>query len=139
MNASAGKLIRDAVPQVIEAQGLTPVLRVAEPGEYRQLLIAKLHEEAAEVEQALTGAADIPDTNTVAGELADVLEVLFAIATDISISSAQVEQARSAKQPNAAASRGAWSGRAISAAPRQNCKRLAMPGIIGLLVTSRLG
>ena len=97
MDAGAGKLIRDAVPQVIEAKGLTPVLRVAEPAEYRKLLIAKLHEEAAEVEQALTGTADSPDSNTVAGELADVMEVLLAIAADIGIGPAEVEQARVSK------------------------------------------
>jgi predicted house-cleaning noncanonical NTP pyrophosphatase (MazG superfamily) len=94
VTARNGKLIRDGVPQMIRAQGLTPVLRVAEPDEHIALLLAKLREEAAEVEQAIEDYADSVDPAPVIGELADVMEVLFAIAGCIGAGQAEVEEAR---------------------------------------------
>ena len=44
--AAKEKLIRDRVPQIIRAQGDEPIVRIADPGEYRELLRAKLVEEA---------------------------------------------------------------------------------------------
>jgi hypothetical protein len=44
--AAKEKLIRDRVPQIIRAQGDEPFVRIADPGEYRELLRAKLVEEA---------------------------------------------------------------------------------------------
>ena len=50
--AANEKLIRDRVPQIIRAQGDEPLVRIADPGEYRELLRAKLVEEAHEVATA---------------------------------------------------------------------------------------
>ena len=36
------KLVRDKIPQIIRAQGGEPIVRIAEAGEYRKLLRAKL-------------------------------------------------------------------------------------------------
>lgn len=66
--AAKEKLIRDRVPQIIRAQGDEPIVRIADPCEYRELLRAKLVEEAHEV--ATADDAHVPE------ELADVLEVV---------------------------------------------------------------
>jgi predicted house-cleaning noncanonical NTP pyrophosphatase (MazG superfamily) len=98
------KLVRDKVPQVIRARGDEPIVRVADAAEYRQLLLAKLAEETDEVLAA--DDADMPE------ELADVLEVVLALAADLGLDAAQLEELRKAK----AAERGGfaehivWSG-----------------------------
>jgi predicted house-cleaning noncanonical NTP pyrophosphatase (MazG superfamily) len=112
VTARNGKLIRDGVPQLIRAQGLEPVLRVAEPDEHVALLLAKLREEATEVEQAIEDYADSVSPAAVVGELADVMEVLFAIADCIGSSRAEVEEARirKAAERGGFAQRLVWSG-----------------------------
>ena len=72
MPVSRRKLVRDKIPEIIQAGGGHPVTRILDDAGYRQALLAKLAEEAAEAAQASTG--DLP------GELADVLEVLRALA-----------------------------------------------------------
>ena len=67
-----GKLVRDKIPDIIRADGREPDLRRLDEQEYQLELHAKLREEAAE----LAGATG----NEVAEELADVLEVVQAIA-----------------------------------------------------------
>jgi predicted house-cleaning noncanonical NTP pyrophosphatase (MazG superfamily) len=66
------KLVRDRIPDIIRSAGQHPVTRVLDPASYRAALLAKLTEEAAEAEQAPAGQ--------LAAELADVLEVLHALA-----------------------------------------------------------
>jgi predicted house-cleaning noncanonical NTP pyrophosphatase (MazG superfamily) len=66
------KLVRDKIPEIIQAGGGHPVTRVLDQAGYRQALVGRLAEEAAEAAQAST--EDLP------GELADVLEVLRALA-----------------------------------------------------------
>lgn len=73
MPASHRKLVRDKIPEIIQAGGGHPVTRVLDEAGYRQALLDKLAEEAAEAAQAST--EDLP------GELADVLEVLRALTT----------------------------------------------------------
>ena len=63
------KLVRDRIPESIEAQGETPNLRILEQEEYLHRLEAKLDEEVGEYHR---------DKN--AEELADILEVVFALA-----------------------------------------------------------
>ncbi len=65
------KLVRDRIPEIIQAEGRHPVTRVLDDASYRAALLAKLAEEAREASHA--AAADLP------GELADVLEVLRAL------------------------------------------------------------
>ena len=65
------KLVRDRIPEIIQAGGHYPVTRVLDEAGYRQALLDKLVEEAQEA-----ASASIPD---LPGELTDVLEVLRAL------------------------------------------------------------
>jgi predicted house-cleaning noncanonical NTP pyrophosphatase (MazG superfamily) len=96
-----GKLIRDKVPQIIRVQGVEPIVRIAGDAEYRQLLRAKLVEEAEEV--ATADDAHTPE------ELADVIEVVLALAADLGIDADGLEKLRAAK----AAERGSFTERIV--------------------------
>ena len=63
------KLVRDRIPELIAANGETPCIRILEQEEYLRHLEAKLDEEVGEYHR---------DKN--AEELADILEVVFALA-----------------------------------------------------------
>ena len=63
-----GKLVRDRIPEIIIADGKKPITRILDNDEYLRELDKKLNEEIAEYQ------ADKPIE-----EMADVLEVLFAI------------------------------------------------------------
>jgi predicted house-cleaning noncanonical NTP pyrophosphatase (MazG superfamily) len=95
------KLIRDKVPQIIQAQGVEPIVRVAGDAEYRQLLRAKLVEEAGEV--ATADDAHAPE------ELADVIEVVLSLAAGLGIDAEGLEKLRAAK----AAERGSFTERIV--------------------------
>ncbi len=69
------KLVRDRIPEIIAAQGKIAHIRILEQDEYMQYLEAKLDEEAGEFHR---------DKN--AEELADILEVVFALAESMGIS-----------------------------------------------------
>ena len=73
MRVAYHKLVRDEIPRIIEADGGQPVTRVLDHAGYRAALRAKLLEEAHEAQAAPDGQ--------LASELADVLEVLRALAT----------------------------------------------------------
>lgn len=98
---TAPKLIRDLIPQVIAATGAVPVCYTAGPGEYRARLRDKLREEVAEFLDA--------DDEGAPGELADVLEVVHALAADLGIGVDGLEEIRAAK----AVERGGFTGRVI--------------------------
>ena len=98
---SQGKLVRDKIPQIIRARGSEPIVRIADPAEYRGLLLAKLTEEAGEV--LVADDAHAPE------ELADVLEVALALAVDIGLDASQLEKLRLAK----AAERGGFANRIV--------------------------
>jgi predicted house-cleaning noncanonical NTP pyrophosphatase (MazG superfamily) len=82
-----GKLVRDNIPQIIRSEGLEPVTYAADTGEYSTRLRDKLREE---VEEFLASDND-PE------ELADILEVLYALAELAGSGRQQVEQLRAAK------------------------------------------
>ena len=63
------KLIRDKIPQIIESKGGTADIRVLSEEEYPLYLEAKLDEEVGEYHRDKT-----------AEELADILEVVYALA-----------------------------------------------------------
>ena len=63
------KLVRDKIPAIIAAQGEMPHIRILEQEEYLRHLESKLDEEAGEFHRDKT-----------AEELADILEVVFALA-----------------------------------------------------------
>ena len=66
------RLVRDWIPWIIRSQGRDCECRVGDDDEYREMLIDKLDEEVAEfkAERNLE-------------ELADIMEVLFALAKDM--------------------------------------------------------
>lgn len=63
------KLVRDRIPEIIEANGERPHIRILEQEEFLQHLEEKVDEEVGEYHR---------DKN--AEELADILEVVFALA-----------------------------------------------------------
>lgn len=63
-----GKLVRDKIPQIIIADGRTPIVRTLSDEEYLSELDRKLNEEVAEYQ-----------ADKSLEEMADVIEVLFAI------------------------------------------------------------
>lgn len=69
------KLVRDKIPQVIEASGRKCDIRFADKDEHYALLEAKLQEEVSEYLEAKN-----------LEELADVMEVLFGLAQNLGYS-----------------------------------------------------
>lgn len=63
------KLVRDGIPQKITAQGETPYVEVLGDADYHSALLKKIYEEIDEYKES--GQAE---------ELADILEVVFALA-----------------------------------------------------------
>ncbi|PNG93473.1 nucleoside triphosphate pyrophosphohydrolase [Streptomyces malaysiensis] len=96
-----GKLVRDRIPEIIRDGGHQPVVYVAEPQEYRQRLRDKLREEVAEF--LVASQADAAE------ELADVLEVVYALATNLGLAEGDLEALRARK----AAERGGFTGRFV--------------------------
>jgi predicted house-cleaning noncanonical NTP pyrophosphatase (MazG superfamily) len=100
-----GKLIRDDMPAMMRAQGLTLFERRLDDAEFIACLKAKLVEEAAEAEQAAS-RAELVD------ELADVAEVMQALLQASGVSLTEVEARRVAKR----AARGGFDGRIFNEA-----------------------
>lgn len=63
------KLIRDDIPKLIEANGKTPIVRTLTDDEFKTYLEKKLDEEVEEFHESKS-----------AEELADILEVVYALA-----------------------------------------------------------
>jgi predicted house-cleaning noncanonical NTP pyrophosphatase (MazG superfamily) len=93
-----GKLVRDRIPDIIRANGTEPVTHTAAPQEYTDKLCAKLDEEVAEFKEAYS-----PE------ELADVLEVIYALAEHAGMTREELEALRAGK----AEKRGGFSERII--------------------------
>lgn len=90
------KLVRDRIPDIIESSGKTCVTRILTREEYLAALDAKLTEELAEYQQDKSMA-----------ELADLLEVMMAVAKARGHSFEEVEALRREK----AAQRGGFDER----------------------------
>ena len=80
------KLVRDRIPEIIEASGKTCVTKILSAEEYLRMLDAKLDEELAEYHQ---------DQNI--EELADLLEVIYAAAVARGYTLEQLEEVRANK------------------------------------------
>ena len=80
------KLVRDCIPEIIEASGKTCVTKILSDEEYLNMLDAKLDEELAEYHQ---------DQNI--EELADLLEVIYAVAAARGYTLEQLEEVRANK------------------------------------------
>jgi predicted house-cleaning noncanonical NTP pyrophosphatase (MazG superfamily)/NTP pyrophosphatase (non-canonical NTP hydrolase) len=94
-----GKLVRDRIPEIIRGDGLDPVITTADPAKYAARLRDKLGEEVAEF---LASDGDPM-------ELADILEVVYALAAAGGTGPAELESLRAAK----AASNGAFTQRLV--------------------------
>lgn len=86
------KLVKDKIPEIIEAAGEKPITRILDDKEYLQSLVAKLGEEYNEFKEALN-----------VEELADLQEVILALA-DVIANREELEKVRTEK----AAMRGAF-------------------------------
>jgi len=87
------KLVRDRIPEIIEASGKSCKTRILTDGEYLEMLDKKLEEELAEYRK---------DKNI--EELADLMEVILAAAAARGCSPEQLEAVRAEK----AAARGGF-------------------------------
>jgi predicted house-cleaning noncanonical NTP pyrophosphatase (MazG superfamily) len=96
------KLVRDRIPELATSNGQPGSYHLADPDEYAQRLRDKLLEEAHEATAATSPAALLE-------ELGDVLQVLYALATQAGYSPAEVECARARK----ARTHGAYTQRVI--------------------------
>ena len=81
-----GKLVRDKIPEIIQASGATPLTRILETEEYLSFLETKLDEEVQEFHESKS-----PE------ELADILEVVYALAEAHGCSREQLQQIFDAK------------------------------------------
>jgi len=86
MDREYDKLVRDRIPEIIEADDETPITHVAGDEEYERRLLAKLDEEVAEYRKSRRP-----------GELADVLEVASALAAQHGFSDTDLETERERK------------------------------------------
>lgn len=82
-----GKLVRDKIPEIIIADGKQPITRILDDNEYLEELDAKLNEEIAEYQEDKS-----------IEEMADVLEVLFAICEARGHSIDELMEVREAKR-----------------------------------------
>src|SRR6266508_1142129 len=96
------KLVRDRVPELAAANGQPASFHLADPDEFARRLRDKLVEEAHE-------AAAATDPGGLLEELGDVLQILYALASQAGYSPAEVECARARK----ASTHGAYTSRLI--------------------------
>ena len=80
------KLVRDKIPAIIQAQGKTPSIRILSDAEYTAALEKKLDEEVAEFHK---------DQNL--EELADILEVVYALTENLGYSKEELQTLREKK------------------------------------------
>lgn len=92
------KLVRDKIPEIIRQNGKIPVTHIANDEEYKQKLLDKLEEEVAEFR-----------TSRSPEELADILEVIYALYDAIPIKRSDLESLRQQKNLK----RGSFSKRVI--------------------------
>lgn len=85
------KLVRDLIPQVIEADGKKCFTKVLEPSEHLGQIKTKMQEEALEFQEANA-------TTDAVEELADILELVHAALHIYGVSYEQLEQVRVQKK-----------------------------------------
>lgn len=89
------KLVRDNIPAIIEKNGETCTTRKLTDKEYEGALVEKLQEEVKELLEAYTSKErSVLDC---AEEMADVMEVLYAMGKTCAVSKREIEQVRSQK------------------------------------------
>ncbi len=80
------KLVRDKIPGIIKADSFTPIAHIANDEEFREKLLEKIAEEVDEFKE-----------NEDPEELADILEVVYALASLQNISPEDLEKIRAEK------------------------------------------
>jgi predicted house-cleaning noncanonical NTP pyrophosphatase (MazG superfamily) len=90
MRVVYNKLVRDRIPEIIQADGHRPVTHVLGSQDYQMALLAKLVEEAQEARQATS--RELP------GELADLLEVLEAVVATLAMTWQELEELAAIKR-----------------------------------------
>lgn len=80
------KLVRDRIPEIISAEGKSPVVRTLSGEEFKKELLNKLVEEAKEAAEAGGAKKDLMK------ELGDVREVLDAIIHEFGIDEGEAEK-----------------------------------------------
>jgi len=90
MRVDYNKLVRDRIPEIIEADGHHAVTRLVEGQEYREALLAKLVEEAREAESS--------PADELTEELADVWEVLQALLKTLTMTASELEELAAVKR-----------------------------------------
>jgi predicted house-cleaning noncanonical NTP pyrophosphatase (MazG superfamily) len=80
------KLVRDRIPEIIKAKNETPITHIADDQEYEIKLKEKLKEEVAEF---------LKDSNP--EELADILEVVYALGDNLGVDTKELEKIRAEK------------------------------------------
>lgn len=99
------KLVRDRIPEIIEADGKTCVTEILPDEQYLEMLDTKLNEELAEYQESKS-----------LEELADLLEVIRAVAVARGWTWEQLEQTRQEK----AAQRGGFEKKILLKEVREN-------------------
>jgi len=93
------KLVRDKIPKIITKGGEEPITHTATDKEYWQALLEKLEEEVREFKE-----------NPNEEELADILEIIYAIADYKSFTSLEKTRKRKAKERGGFKKRIIWEG-----------------------------
>lgn len=83
----SSKLVRDRIPEIIRASGENPVTHTASDDEYLSKLCDKLQEESREFSESRNQE-----------ELADILEVIYALGAAMGKSPEELETIRKKKQ-----------------------------------------
>ena len=86
MAAIYNKLVRDKIPEIIEAKGQRCVTKILDEDAYLKMLDAKLSEELNEYHKDQT-----------VEELADLMEVIYAAAAARGVSKEELEEVRARK------------------------------------------
>ena len=86
------KLVRDRIPEEIEKEGRKVETIILNDSEYKNALVEKLQEETAEAVHAVNTGSNVAE------ELADVLEVLHALAAAHNITINEIENIRKKKK-----------------------------------------
>ncbi|KYG28096.1 nucleoside triphosphate pyrophosphohydrolase [Alkalihalobacillus trypoxylicola] len=81
------KLVRDRIPEIIEKTGANCLIRYMEDNEYKKELKRKLHEELEEYKEAKNDADALE-------ELADMLEIIHALAISHGVSFEELDEIR---------------------------------------------
>jgi len=94
-----GKLVRDNIPGIVRSEGYTPEVVKLTDAEFSVALIEKLREEIDELDEVISASrryhSDCRDT--IADEVADILEVLDHIMNDIGLDHADIARRRMRK------------------------------------------